>query len=279
MSPATAGKLAALQALLRPWPRIVVLLSGGVDSALLLQAAVDILGSEVLAVTFTGPHTPAEEVATARALTQRLGVLHRLEPFDPFLLPDFRQNTPQRCYACKEFLYRRSWEIAQQLGAAAVLDGANADDDAGDRPGLRAAAVLGVSSPLRATGWHKSEIRELARSWDLPGWDRPAQSCLATRFPPYTLLTPQDLQHVEVVESFLRRQGFGPVRLRCHGDLVRLELPAAQWPQLLQPQILTELQHLTQSCGWRFLTLDLQGYQSGSMNAPDPEQQGEVWHP
>lgn len=274
LSPATARKLAVLQGLLGTWPRVVVLLSGGVDSSVLVKAAADVLGSGVLALTFTGPHYPAEEVAAASDLAQRLGVPHRMEPFDPFLLPDFRQNTPQRCYACKEALYRRSWEIARQEGAAAVLDGATADDAASERPGLQAAAALGVRSPLRETGWHKSDIRELGCFWGLPGWDRPAQSCLATRFPPHTLLAPQDLQNVEAVERFLRRQGFGPVRLRVHGDLVRLELPAAQWPRLLQSQIVTELQGLIQSRGWRYLTLDLLGYQSGSMNARKQGQQG-----
>lgn len=272
LSPATARKLAALQALLRTWPRVVVLLSGGVDSSVLVKAAADVLGPGVLALTFTGPHYPNEEVAAAVALAQRLGIPHRLEPFDPFGLPDFRHNTPQRCYACKEALYRRSWEIARQRGAAAVLDGATADDAAAERPGLRAAAALGVRSPLRETGWHKSDIRELGRFWGLPGWDRPAQSCLATRFPPHTLLSPQDLQHVDVVEGFLRRQGFGPVRLRVHGDLVRLELPPTQWPRLLKPQTLTQLQDLSRSRGWRYLSLDLQGYQSGSMNARKQKQ-------
>ncbi len=271
LSPATARKLADLQALLGTWQRVVVLLSGGVDSSVLMRAAVDVLGSGVLALTFTGPHYPAEEVAAASALAQHLGVPQRLEPFDPFILPDFRQNTSQRCYACKEALYRRSWEIAASEGAEAILDGAIADDAAVERPGLLAAAALGSRSPLRETGWHKSEIRELGRFWGLPGWDRPAQSCLATRFPPDTLLSPQDLQQVDQVESFLRQQGFGPVRLRVHGDLVRLELPPVQWARLLQPQTLAALQHLTQSRGWRYLTLDLLGYQSGSMNARPPE--------
>lgn len=243
-----------------------MLLSGGVDSALLLKAAVAALGDGVSALTFTGPHCPQEDLTVAQSLARHLQVRHRVEDFDPFSLPAFRCNTRQRCYACKQAVYRRGWEIAALAGAQAVLDGATADDAAADRPGLRAAAELGIRSPLRETGWHKEEIRALSRFWDLPGWDRPSQSCLATRFPPNTLLTPEDLGRVDLVESSLRRQGFGPVRLRCHGELVRLELPPAQWPRLLQPGTLAALHRLVAAQGWRFLTLDLSGYQSGSMN-------------
>ncbi len=271
LSPATAGKLAALQALLATWKRVVILLSGGVDSSLLARAAADILGPGVLALTFTGPHCPAEEAAAASALARALGLRHRLETFDPFLLPDFRRNTARRCYACKQALYRRSWEIARQEGAEAVLDGATAADAAAERPGLAAAAALAIRSPLRETGFLKDDIRELARFWDLPAWNRPAQSCLATRFPVNTLLTPQDLRHVDQIEGLLRRQGFGPVRLRVHGDLVRLEIPPQQWPRLLASPALAELQKLVTDQGWRYLTLDLRGYQSGSMNAPPAE--------
>lgn len=256
------------------WERVVILLSGGVDSSLLLRAAAAILGHGVLALTFTGPHYPAEEAEAARTLARHLGVRQRLAAFDPFLLPDFRHNTPRRCYACKQALYRRSWEIAGQEGAAAVLDGTTADDAPADRPGLAAAAELRIRSPLRETGWHKNEIRELSRFWHLPGWDRPAQSCLATRFPVNTLLSSQDLQKVDQVERLLRQQGFGPVRLRVHGEVVRLEIPSEQWPKLLQTEILTLLQQTAALLGWRYVTLDLHGYQSGSMNAPpagDPD--------
>jgi uncharacterized protein len=259
--------LTALQALLQTWPRVVVLLSGGVDSSCLLRAAVEVLGSEVVALTFTGPHIPAGEVATATRLAQALQVDHRVEPFDPFHLPDFRHNTPARCYACKHALYRRAWEIANLKGAAMVLDGANATDAVGDRPGFQAAAELGIRSPLRETGWQKEEIRALSHFWNLPTWEAPSQSCLATRFPTGTPISPTDLQKVEEVEAWLRQQGLGPLRLRVHGTLVRLELPPEQWPQVLQPERRAALQQRIAAQGWRYLTLDLRGYQSGSMNA------------
>ena len=266
LKPALTANLERLQELLGTWRQVVVLFSGGVDSALLLKAAAEVMGPGVVALTFQGPHCPSEEMATAQAITRHLGVRHLVETFDPFSLPDFRDNTPKRCYVCKQAIYRRSWEIAATLEAEALLDGANADDAIIDRPGLLAAAEMGVRSPLRETGWHKDQIRELSRIWRLPGWDRPAQSCLATRFPTHTHLDVKALHKVDQVETWLRQQGFGPVRLRVHGSLVRLELPPEQWQQLMGPEVREALHRLVTDLGWRFLTLDLLGYQSGSMN-------------
>jgi uncharacterized protein len=250
----------------------VVLFSGGVDSTLLLKVAVAEIGSQgVTALTFQGPHCPSEELDRAREIALSLGVRHWVESFDPFVLPAFMHNTPNRCYTCKEAIYRRGWDIAAQVQAEALLDGSQADDAASERPGLLAAAALGVRSPLRETGWHKAQIREISRIWQLPGWDRPAQSCLATRFPTYTLLDPEVLQNVDRIESWLRQQGLGPVRLRVHGDLVRLELPPEQWPLVVEPEMRQAIHRQITAKGWRYLTLDLQGYTSGSMNVKPAE--------
>lgn len=243
-----------------------MLFSGGVDSTLLLKVAAEEIGTGVTALTFQGLHCPVEELARAREIAHHLRVCHQVEVYDPFILPDFLNNTPNRCYACKQVIYRRSWEIAALVQAQAVLDGAHAEDAALDRPGLLAAAEMGVRSPLRETGWRKDQIREISRIWHLPGWDRPAQSCLATRFPNHTTLDPQTLQKVDQVETWLRQQGFGPVRLRVHDNLVRLELPPEQWPQVLTPESRQAIYRKISDLGWRYLTLDLQGYQSGSMN-------------
>ncbi len=220
----------------------------------------------MVALTFQGPHCPAEELVAARNLAELLGVRHHLEEFDPFSLPDFRHNTPKRCYACKQAIYRRSLEIAATFEARAVVDGAQADDARADRPGLLAATELGIHSPLREAGFTKDEIRELSRRWELPGWDRPAQSCLATRFPTHTLLDAETFRKIDELESWLRQRGFGPVRMRVHGDLLRLELPPEQWRQLMEPAVKEALQKLAAAAGWRYLTVDLLGYQSGSMN-------------
>ena len=191
---------------------------------------------------------------------------HLVKEYDPFILPDFKHNTPKRCYACKRAIYQKSLEIAAEFEAGALLDGANADDAIADRPGILAAAEMGVQSPLREAGFHKDEIREMSRIWGLPGWDRPAQSCLATRFPVNTPLDAETFRKIDHMESWLRERGFGPVRLRVHGDLLRLELPPGQWLQVLAPEIKEALHSLAADLGWRYLTLDLLGYQSGSMN-------------
>jgi pyridinium-3,5-biscarboxylic acid mononucleotide sulfurtransferase len=258
--------LERLENLLGTWRRVVVLFSGGIDSTFLLKAAAEVMGAGVVALTFQGPHCPAEEMGRARGIARYLGVRQLTERYDPFILSDFRDNTPKRCYSCKQAIYRRGWEITAGLGAEALLDGANADDAAADRPGLWAAAEMGVRSPLRETGWHKNQIREVSRIRRLPGWDRPAQSCLATRFPTDTPLDEKILQKVDQVETWMRQQGFGPVRLRVHGDLVRLELPPEQWAQALEPEVRAGLRALITDLGWRYLTLDLTGYRSGSMN-------------
>ena len=253
------------------WKRVVVLFSGGVDSTLLLQAATEVLGPGVVALTFLGTHCPSGELVAARETAQHLRVRHLVEAFDPLSLPEFRDNTPRRCYVCKQEIYRRGWDIAASLGAEALLDGANLDDSEADRPGLQAARELGVRSPLREAGLGKAQIRELSRIWHLPGWDRPPQSCLATRFPVHTRLNAEIMGRVDRVETFLRQQGLDPVRLRVHGDLLRLELPPEHWPRLLSPEVREALSHMITDLGCRHLTLDLLGYQSGSMNAPPQE--------
>ncbi|WP_449244892.1 ATP-dependent sacrificial sulfur transferase LarE [Desulfobacca acetoxidans] len=255
-----------MRALLRTWRRVLVLFSGGIDSTLLLKIVADLLGENSAALTFEGPHRPTGETLEARKITRLLGVRHLTEDFDPFGLPDFRENTPERCYACKCEMYRRGWEIASKFEAEVLLDGTNLDDLNDTRPGLKAAQEMGVRSPFLKIGWRKADIRELSRVWQLPGWDRPPQSCLATRFPAYTHLRSQDLQKVDQVETFLGDKGFGPIRCRVHGDLVRLELPLQQRFRLLEPETLTALNLMIREQGWRYATLDLRGYQTGSMN-------------
>lgn len=261
-----AVKLARLQELLRAWQRGVVLLSGGVDSGLLLRVAHEVWGEGLAALTFHGPHTLPGERTAARDLARTLGITHLEQEFDPFQLPDFRQNTPRRCYACKTALYRLGWQIAAAQGGEVLLDGANHDDRDDYRPGHQAARELGVRSPLQEVGLHKAEIRALSRQLGLPGWNRPAESCLATRFLPHTHLTPDALARVAAVEGFLQQQGFAPVRLRVHGPLVRLEISPTQWPQLLAEAVRVPLEALLRRLGYLYVTLDMKGYQTGSMN-------------
>jgi len=227
----------------------LLLFSGGLDSSLLLAAAARALGPGLTALTCTGPHTVPGELAAAFALARRLGVRHLVRETDPLVLPDFRHNTPQRCYACKKALIGQAWKIAGALGIGEIWDGTNLDDLADYRPGLQAAREAGVGSPLLAASLGKAAIRALSRKLGLP-WDRPPQSCLATRFPYHTPLTREALARVGRAESWLRRRGFTHVRLRVKGDTARLELSSAEWCKFLNPQIRRPFTALAARLGW-----------------------------
>lgn len=235
----------------------MLLFSGGLDSSLLLAAAAGELGPGLTALTFSGPQTVPGELAAAVALARRLQVRHLLRETDPLALPDFRNNTRQRCYVCKKSIIEQAWEIAGNLGIAEVWDGANLDDLADFRPGLQAARELGVNSPLLEMGFGKTAIRNLSRKLGLPG-DRPPQSCLATRFPYNAPLSPEALARVGRAESWLRRRGFSRVRLRVSGNQARLELPPGEWSAFLAPEVRRPFTALAARLGWR-LELDVHG--------------------
>lgn len=269
-SPALNARLAQLQNWLSTWRRGLLLYSGGVDSGLLLQVAHDTLGTGLAALTLYGPHNLPRERLAARQWAQTLGVTHFENEFNPLDLPDFRDNTPRRCYACKSAMYRLARQVLSEWGGEVLFDGANRDDLEDYRPGQQAGRELGVRSPLQEVGFTKAEIRALSRELGLPGWDKPAQSCLATRFPPNTRLTRSDLEKVATVEEFLQNQGLALVRLRVHGPLLRLEISPDDWPRVLAVELRTSLNELIQRLGWLYLTLDLKGYQTGSMNPESP---------
>lgn len=234
---------------LRFWRRAVLLFSGGLDSTLLLAAGARALKDGLTALTFVGPHAAPGELAAAFRLARRWGVRHILEKFDPLELPDFRKNNPARCYACKKAVFQRGREVAEALGAEALWDGTNRDDMEDFRPGLKAARELGIISPLRDAGFGKPEIRKISRSLGLP-WDRPAQSCLATRFPYGVELTREALARVGRAEAWLRSRGFSHVRLRVRGEQTVLELDAGELARFLAPEIRRPFQALLRRLGW-----------------------------
>jgi len=214
---------------LRRRPRVVLLFSGGLDSSLLLVLGREALGPGLTALTLIGPHTAPGEVAAAWQLTQKYQVRHLLATFDPLSLPDFRENTLNRCYVCKQAICAQAQEVAAHLKAEALWDGTNVDDLEDFRPGLQATREAGVESPLLSAGLGKQDIRELSRRLGLPA-DKPSQSCLATRFPYNTTLSREALARVGRAEAWLRARGFGHVRLRVRGRQARLELATAEWP-------------------------------------------------
>lgn len=259
------NKLQRLQAIIAGYGSILVAFSGGVDSSFLLKVASDCLPSDkILAVTVDSPIIPRHELATAQAVAEQLGVKHLLLETNPFEIPEFVANHPRRCYFCKKHLFSKLLELAKQSGLAVVADGTNADDQGDFRPGMEACRELGIKSPLLEAEITKSEIRQFSKEYSLPTWDLPSYACLATRFPYGTELTLAGVNRIEAGEAFLKKLGFGQLRLRDHGALARLEIEPGQFNLALEhrEQLVTGLKDL----GYEYICLDLQGYHSGSFN-------------
>jgi uncharacterized protein len=257
-------KLAALRQLLSEMGRVVVAYSGGVDSSFVLKVAHDCLGDDVVAITESSASLPDGELQEAMRLAAEIGVRHIVIEGCEFEDPRFVANDPLRCYYCKGSLYDQLTEYAAQHGYTAIVDGSNADDAGDYRPGLRAVAEHGVRSPLREVGLTKDEVRALSRELGLPTWDRPASPCLASRVPYGTAVTPEVLDQVGEAEAALRRLGLRRLRVRHHGEVARIEVDAEAFPLVLdrREQIVADLRR----AGYAYVTLDLAGFRSGSLN-------------
>lgn len=244
----------------------LVAFSGGVDSTYLLYKTAQVLGSRVLAVTAHSQLHPADEADAAEKLARSIGVGHLVAALDLLALPDVEENSPERCYSCKKHIFTKLKGIAVERGYKAVFEGTNADDIADERPGLRALKELGVESPLMAAGLTKDEIRLLSKSAGLPTWSKPSAACLATRFPRGEQITSGGLSKVADAERFLRKLGLkGDLRVRVHGgNLARIEVSDKEKDLIYKHanEIISGLRKL----GFRYTTLDLESFRSGSMN-------------
>lgn len=249
--------------MLQQLDRPLLAFSGGVDSSLLLAACVKagVMSEAVMADT---PLVPAFEKEDAQSIADLLRIRLHIIKLDPLLLPEFCANDGRRCYVCKKMLFTKIKAFAQTLGYKTLLDGANADDSGDYRPGMQAAGELGVRSPLLECGFSKSDVRALAEKYCLPVADKPAYACLASRIAYGQPVTESSLRRVERAEEQLRALGFTDVRVRCHGDLARIEVQAGQIEAAAGKRqvIVQNLQKL----GFAYVTLDLQGFASGSMN-------------
>jgi uncharacterized protein len=248
----------------------VVCFSGGVDSSYLLAEAVGVLGDGALALTAVSPSLAPEEGADARRLAQELGARHLLVETHELDDPRYAANPVNRCYFCKTEMYGTAVTHAGRLGIAHILDGFNVDDRGDHRPGRKAAHEYGVRSPLDELGFTKAEIREGARRLDLPVWDKPALACLSSRFPYGTRITPERLTQVARCERVLRRLGFRIYRVRYHGEMARIEVGSEELARLAAGEVREEVLRQFRAAGFRYVTADLQGYRTGSLNEIKP---------
>jgi len=247
---------------------VAVAYSGGTDSSYLLSVCADVLGAEnVLALTADSPLTPRSEMAEARALAADLGVRHQVLPSDDLDNESIVANPPDRCYHCKFTRFQALLDIAHENDLAYLLHGENADDVGDYRPGSRAAQELGVRAPLREAGLTKAQVRALAHARGLPNWDRPANACLASRFPYGTRLTAEGLARVESAEETLRQAwSLRQIRVRDHFPVARLEVPPAEIERLARPENRAMALQALRDLGYRYVALDLAGYRMGSLN-------------
>ena len=259
-------RLEQLEGIVAPYGSALVAFSGGVDSSLALAIAARALPKDkVLAVTSNNETYLPSELDLARDFAAKLGVEHLVVNTRELDDPNYASNPTNRCYFCKSTLYTDLAKLASKRGYACVVDGANKDDEGDYRPGRKAAKELGVVSPLSVAGVGKAEVRELAKHLGLPSWDKPALACLSSRFPYGQEITPEKLSQVARAEEFLRKEGFRQVRVRHHGEIARLEVAPAEMERAfaLREEISAELK----DAGFLYVTLDLAGYRSGSLNA------------
>lgn len=267
MSEELIQKRDRLLAILGEMPGAVVAFSGGIDSTVVARAAWEALGERAIAVTADSPSVPRSELDLARTIARHIGIRHVIVTTDEFENPAYLRNDGTRCYFCKDELYSRIEMLLPQLGTEVICSGANLDDQGDYRPGLTAAAEHRVRHPLQEAGFTKDDVRSLARTWDLPTWDKPASPCLSSRLAPGLPVTRERTAMIETAEAYLKSLGLRDCRVRLHEhELSRIEVPASEIARLAEPAIRDALTRRLRELGFRYITLDLEGFRSGSLN-------------
>jgi uncharacterized protein len=256
---------------LRGYGRVAVAFSGGIDSTVVAQAAYEALGDAAIAVTAVSESLAVGELEEAQELARKIGIRHRVIHTEEFTDPNYLRNDSDRCYFCKSELYGRLLGMLGELLVDVIASGANTDDMGDYRPGLRAASEHGVRHPLQECGLSKADVRVLARAWELPTWDKPATPCLSSRIAYGEDVNPERVRMVGQAEQWLRQRGFRMLRVRYHkGDLARIEVPLDDLPRFVELELRGELIPAFRTLGFKFVTLDLEGFRSGSLNSMIP---------
>lgn len=272
LSAKTQTKYHHLKEILEKMGKVLVAFSGGVDSSLLLKTAHDVLGNQVFAVIASSETYTEKEQDEAVKMAEEWGVRYQVIHTNELDNPEFIQNPPTRCYFCKSELFSKLKDIARNEGIPFVCDGSNYEDLDDFRPGTQAATELGVRSPLKEAELVKSEIREISQWLGLSTWNKPSMACLSSRFPYHTEIDRKSLKQIASAEEILKSFGFTQIRVRHHGQTARIEVEPDELERLVDSQLRKEIVAGFKKLGYTYVTLDLAGYRTGSMNEPLPQE-------